>query len=90
MKICFLFPGQGAQYPGMGRDLWESSSSVRDLFELASEQTSLDLKKLIFEGTEEELKATDKTQIAVTLVNLAAAAVVVLEQDQDSGFGFVE
>ena len=93
MKICFLFPGQGAQYPGMARDLWEANNSVRELFELASDQTSLDLKKLLFEGSEEELKATDKTQIAVTLANLAAAVVVRergIECDACAGFSLGE
>ena len=43
MKTCFLFPGQGAQYPGMAKDLWESSDTVKDLFSLASDATSMDL-----------------------------------------------
>jgi [acyl-carrier-protein] S-malonyltransferase len=76
VKCVFLFPGQGAQYPGMGKDLFDQSAKVRDLFTLASEVTSLDLQRLLFSGTEDELKATDKTQTAVTLVNLAAAAVL--------------
>jgi [acyl-carrier-protein] S-malonyltransferase len=76
MKTCFLFPGQGAQYPGMGKDLWESSSQVKDLFQLASDTTGMDLKRLLFEGSEEELKATDNTQVAITLVNVAAGMVL--------------
>jgi [acyl-carrier-protein] S-malonyltransferase len=75
MKTCFLFPGQGAQYPGMGKDLWESSDGVKRLFEEASEACGFDLRRLLFEGTEEELKATDKTQVAVTLANVAASRV---------------
>ena len=74
MKNCFLFPGQGAQYPGMGMDLWEQSQSVRALFDQASEAAGMDLKRLLFEGTAEELQATDKAQPAITLVNLAASA----------------
>ena len=61
MRTCFLFPGQGAQYPGMGKDLWDSCEKVRDLFGEASEVTGMDLQRLLFEGSEEELKATDKT-----------------------------
>lgn len=76
MKVCFLFPGQGAQYPGMGQDLWEKSSRVRELFNIASETSGVDLKSLLFEGTEEELRQTDNTQLAVTLVNLACSAVL--------------
>ncbi len=73
MKTCYLFPGQGAQYPGMGKDFFDASTAVRDLFSAASDITSMDLEKLLFEGTEEELKATDKTQVAITLVNCAAS-----------------
>ena len=76
MKICFLFPGQGAQYPGMGKDLWETSEKVKNLFKLASDATEIDMETLLFNSTEEELKATDKTQIAVTLVNLSACTVL--------------
>ncbi|MCL1817589.1 MAG: ACP S-malonyltransferase [Spirochaetaceae bacterium] len=74
MKNVFLFPGQGAQYPGMGKDLWEKSPAVKELFRLASEITGCDMEKLLFTGTPEELKATDKAQGAITLANLAAAA----------------
>ncbi|MDR1933080.1 MAG: ACP S-malonyltransferase [Spirochaetales bacterium] len=74
MKTVFLFPGQGAQYPGMGKDLWEKSDAVKDLFRLASGVMGLDMKKLLFEGSAADLKTTDKAQGAITLVNLSAAA----------------
>jgi [acyl-carrier-protein] S-malonyltransferase len=73
MKNCFLFPGQGSQYPGMARDLWENIPAVKDLFAKASDASGADAEKLLFESSEEELKATDKTQIAITLANLAAS-----------------
>jgi [acyl-carrier-protein] S-malonyltransferase len=76
MKTCFLFPGQGAQYPGMGKDLWEESDQVKKLFDVASEKTGIEMKKLLFEGSEETLKATDKTQIAITLVNLSSSTLL--------------
>jgi [acyl-carrier-protein] S-malonyltransferase len=72
VKTCFLFPGQGAQYPGMAKDLWDASDKVKELFRQASEASGMDLARLLFEGSEEELKATDKTQVAVTLANVAA------------------
>lgn len=71
MKNCFLFPGQGAQYPGMAKDLWESSPHVREMFENASDSAGYDMKKLLFESTADELKATDKTQVAMTLASLS-------------------
>jgi [acyl-carrier-protein] S-malonyltransferase len=57
----------------MGKDLWEASDKVKQLFRQASEASGMDLNRLLFEGSEEELKATDKTQVAVTLVNVAAS-----------------
>ena len=76
MKPCFLFPGQGAQHPGMAKDLWDTSQQVKDLFHLASDVTEMDLEALLFEAGEEELKATDKTQVAMTLASLSASAVL--------------
>ena len=73
---CFLFPGQGAQYAGMGKDLWEASESVKALFSLASEVTDMDLTHLLFDGSEEDLQVTSLTQIAVTVVNVAAGRVL--------------
>ena len=76
MKTCFLFPGQGAQYPGMGKDLWDASASVKELFRSASKVTGFDLEGLLFQGSAEDLQATNRTQIAVTLVNVAVARVL--------------
>ncbi len=76
MKTVFLFPGQGAQYPGMCKDLYDSSQAVRELFEHAGDLVKKDTKKLLFESSEEELKETVNTQISVTLANLSAARVL--------------
>jgi [acyl-carrier-protein] S-malonyltransferase len=86
MKTCFLFPGQGAQYPGMAQDLWDSSDQVKELFTLASDATRMDLKRLLFEGSEEELKATDNTQVAVTLASVAASLVCKEKGVEPEGF----
>lgn len=74
--MCFLFPGQGAQYPGMARDLWDSSARVKDLFQVASDTVKMDMKKLLFDSSEEDLKGTDKTQVAMTLASLCSSRVL--------------
>lgn len=73
MKTCFLFPGQGAQYPGMARDFYETSKAIRELFQMASDAASMDMKALLFESDEETLKQTKNTQIAMALAEAAAA-----------------
>lgn len=93
MDISFAFPGQGAQFVGMGKDLFEASPSVRDLFVLAGDTAGTDMAALIFDGTEEQLKQTDNTQIAVTLVNLAAREVLRergIESTRCAGFSLGE
>ena len=86
MKTCFLFPGQGAQYPGMGKDLWEKSSEVKEIFRVAAESTGMDVEKLLFESSEDELKQTDKTQVAMTVVSLSAAAYLKDQGIEPEGF----
>jgi len=76
MKKAFLFPGQGAQFPGMGKDLWEKSKTVKDIFDTASKASGLDVTSLIFDGTAEDLKATDKSQTAITAVSMSASALL--------------
>ncbi|MCE5256076.1 MAG: ACP S-malonyltransferase [Spirochaetaceae bacterium] len=73
MKNCFLFPGQGAQYPGMAKDFFETSKAVRELFDLASEISGTNMRKLLFESDEETLKQTQNTQLAIALAGAAAA-----------------
>jgi [acyl-carrier-protein] S-malonyltransferase len=71
MKIAFLFPGQGSQFVGMGRELYDQVPEVRTLFARASKTLEIDMGKLCFEGPESTLLRTDNVQPAVTLVNIA-------------------
>ncbi len=64
---AYVFPGQGAQFPGMGKDLFEGSSIARDLFSKANDIVGFDITKIMFEGSEEELKQTKVTQPAIFL-----------------------
>ncbi len=70
---AWLFPGQGAQAPGMGRDLAESSPEAMALFERANEVLGMDLRRIIFEGPAEELTRSDRAQPAIFLVSAALA-----------------
>jgi len=93
MKTCILFPGQGAQSIGMGKDLYDADADVRRLFEEASDAAKVNLVDLIFSGTEEELKQTRNAQLALALVDTAAAAVLAkhgFRADGTAGFSLGE
>lgn len=76
MMNAFLFPGQGSQSPGMGQFLFDNFTTAKTVFEEASDAISLDLKKLCFAGTPEELALTENTQPALLCVSTAAARVL--------------
>ena len=73
MKRAYVFPGQGAQYPGMGADLCSSYPEARDMFDAADEHLGFSLSKVMFEGTAEELQETHITQPAVFLHAVVSA-----------------
>lgn len=73
---AYIFPGQGAQFTGMGLDLYESSQKAKDLFTHANEVLGFDITKTMFEGTPEELKETKVTQPAIFLHSTILAEVL--------------
>ena len=67
MKHAYVFPGQGAQFPGMGKNLYEQSPAAREYFEQANEILGFRITDIMFGGTDEELKQTNVTQPAIFL-----------------------
>ncbi|MGZ3752383.1 MAG: ACP S-malonyltransferase [Mucilaginibacter sp.] len=73
---AYIFPGQGAQFVGMGKDLYEQSEKARDLFEKANEILGFRITDIMFSGTEEDLKQTNVTQPAIFLHSVILAKVL--------------
>lgn len=73
MKKAFVFPGQGSQFSGMGKELYDSSPTARALFDEADRILGFEISKIMFEGSAEELKQTKVTQPAVFIHSVAAA-----------------
>ena len=73
MKKAYVFPGQGAQYSGMGKDLYENSAEAREMFERANEILGFRITDVMFEGSAEELRQTKVTQPAVFLHSVILA-----------------
>ena len=73
MKTAYVFPGQGAQFQGMGKDLYEQSERARTIFEQANDILGFRISDIMFTGTEEELKQTKVTQPAIFLHSVVMA-----------------
>ena len=76
MKIAFMFPGQGSQTVGMGKDIYERYNEAKEIYEKASEILNMDVAKLCFEGEQEELNKTKNAQIAILVTSLAILEVL--------------
>lgn len=72
-KVCYIFPGQGSQYVGMGKNLYDNSPEAKAIFDQAEDiLPDLNLKRLCFEGPIEELTQTANSQVAILVVSIAA------------------
>ena len=71
MKIGFLFPGQGSQSIGMGKDIYEEYEKARNIYDEVKKLTNIDIAKISFEGEEELLNQTKYTQLAILTNSLA-------------------
>ncbi|MBF0644173.1 ACP S-malonyltransferase [Desulfuromonas acetoxidans] len=84
--LAFIFPGQGAQHAGMGKELSENFSVAREVFEEANDALGFDLAKMCYEGPEEDLKLTANTQPAILTMSVAALRVLQQESDLQADF----
>ncbi len=73
MKTAYIFPGQGAQYPGMGKDMYENSKQAHAMFEQANDILGFKITDIMFQGSEDDLKQTKVTQPAIFLHSVILA-----------------
>ncbi len=90
MKHAYVFPGQGAQFSGMGKDLYENNESAKALFEKADEILGFRITDIMFGGTADELKQTKVTQPAVFLHSVILANVLGVKPDAVAGHSLGE
>lgn len=90
MKHAYVFPGQGAQFTGMGKDLYEGNAEAKALFEKANEVLGFRITDIMFEGTAEELKQTNVTQPAVFIHSVVKAKSMGVNPDAVAGHSLGE
>ena len=90
MKTAYLFPGQGSQFPGMGKDLPAKSPLAKEMFDKANDILGFNIQRIMFEGSEEDLRQTRTTQPAVFIHSVIIARVLELKPDMAAGHSLGE